>query len=53
MKRPIYRNSNDNVQANGLDVALNLAWIGQTLSRDDQGIVRFPALQDSQKGMAI
>ena len=40
MKPSTITNQAQNVEVYGLDVVLDFAWIGQTMSRDDEGIYR-------------
>ena len=53
MKRSIITNQNDATQAYGLEVKLLDPSVTSLLTLPNGGIVRFPALQDSQKGMVI
>lgn len=40
MKPSIITSQAQNVESYGLEVVLDFAWIGQTMTRDDQGISR-------------
>ena len=40
MQRSIITSQTQNTEVYGLDVVLDFAWIGQTMSRDDEGIYR-------------
>lgn len=45
MKRPIVHSQAENTALFGLEVRIDFAWLGQTLTRDDRGITHSLALQ--------